>query len=334
MEAGRPLWRLDILRNAGGRSAVALIVDHAVGDGLGLLPVGLGGCKRLDGSPYVHEQYQARQKPPRKSPLTLIKSFFVDLFEVLWVASGPFDSICNISKNSAKSALDFNETKRKIATVPDFELSDILEIKKRLGNDYTVNDILTALWSGTLRRYLVKTQDPLVSSNQPILIRGQAPISLPRVHKKGEVFCKMVFMVFKFAVGANSIKERLAQVHQEFESAKNSLKVPLISGIGNLSLRLGLDDALINANTNQWHRTSFIFSNVMGPKEEIIMFGKKMVTFRPFYCNLIHQVIFFSYAGKVSLSMVLDVENIKHPNVLAQCCLDELEAMKKEILIS
>lgn len=53
---------------------------------------------------------------------------------------------------------------------------------------YTVNDIFTALWTGTIRRYLEKTGDKIIN-NKDMLMRGQAPFAIPRptVPKKTQV---------------------------------------------------------------------------------------------------------------------------------------------------
>jgi len=228
-----------------------------------------------------------------------------------------------------KKILDYN-CKRTLVSVPDFDFEDVLSIKKKAGSIYTVNDVFTACWAGGLRRYLEKMEDPIMKTPEKILIRGQAPVGLPRPTKEGKVCCKMIFVVFRFPVGAATVRERLRLVHDEFSAMKKSVKVPLISLFGTTALKLGLDKLIIDTNNQLFHKTSFIFSNVPGPREPIKMYGKQIVAFRPFYSNVIHQVIFFTYAGKVSLSMVLDNQNIEKPDLFAICFIEELEAMKNE----
>jgi len=284
----------------------------------------------LDGTPYIYQEYS--KKPTSK--INIIQSiipFFQDLKELLLFPTGPFDSICNLTQNANKPALTY-DGKRTVATIPDFEFSDILHIKKSLGDQYTVNDILVACWGGTLRRYLEKTNDPILQNPERILIRGQAPFALPRPSLKGKVFCNMIFAAFKFPVGEKTPLERVRAANKEFNSIKNSKKIYITKYIGEMLLSLGLDSVLIDTTTRLWHRVSIIFSNVAGPRDRIVMYGKPLVAFRPFYSNVIHQVIFFSYAGKVSLSMVLDHENIKHPEWIGKCFLEELEAMKNEMI--
>jgi len=339
LQSTRPLWRADVLRCLNGPSAIAWIVDHSIGDGIGLLPIGHKFCTFMNGSPYVYNGFSPkRERSVRSSPFTVLKSAIsvikmaiTDTLQVLLVPYGPFDSICAISHNATRKNLEY-DGKRTIATIPDFDFDDILTIKKAIGENYTVNDILTSCFAGGLRRYLQKMDDPILKTPGNILIRGQAPFGIPRPTIPGKVYCKMSFIVFHFPVGAATVRERLRAVHEEFDVLKNSLQVLLYQWIGMTLMKLGLDSLLIDSSTKLWHRTSFIFSNVPGPRDTVNMFGKKLISVKPYYCNVLHQVIFFSYSGKVSLSMVLDYENIKKPDLIGPCFLEELEAMKRELV--
>jgi len=133
-------------------------------------------------------------------------------------------------------------------------------------------------------------------------------------------------------VGLPTALERIKAVHREFMILKNSFKIPFYKLFPTIVLLLGLDDIFQNLSLSQVHRLSFIFSNVAGPREPLLMYGKPLQDAAIYYPNLIHQVIMFSYNNKISISMVLDTENIRHPKLLQQSFLDELNAMKKEFL--
>lgn len=142
----------------------------------------------------------------------------------------------------------------------------------------------------------------------------------------------MVFVVFDFPVRGKTIKERLEKAHEEFEKLKNSAKVFIIKLVANLGLALGLDKIIYDTNLAQWHRTSWMFSNVPGPREELYLFGEKLLSFKPFYANLVSQAIFFSYNNNVSLAMVIDKTNVQLPEEIGKCFIAELDAMTEEIL--
>mmetsp|Transcript_35590 Transcript_35590/g.57182 ORF Transcript_35590/g.57182 Transcript_35590/m.57182 type:complete len:213 (+) Transcript_35590:128-766(+) len=180
------------------------------------------------------------------------------------------------------------------------------------------------------RRYMACMKDKALENPDGIKMSGLAPFAQPRGTRPGQVQNKMVFVHFSFPVGPATMKERLEKAHQEFDHLKRSMQVPLLRILSEAGTKLGLEKALAAENTKIWHRTSWVFSNVPGPRETMIVFGKEMTSFKPFYCNVLHQAIFFSYAGTMSLGLVLDTDSIKKPKLLIQCFKEELEAAKKE----
>jgi len=323
LDPAKSLWRVDILDCQDGDSVVVWILDHSMGDALSLLPIGLNMATTLDGKPYSMPTFE----PNRGTSVPILqrlKSALADVQEVASVPTGPFDTPSNWNRNAEKKVFDY-DSNRQIATIPDFDFNHILEIKKKLPAGYTVNDVFTALFTGTIRRYLEKTGDQ--NLNEKMLLRGQAPFALPRPQYPNKTQNKLAFVVFRFPVGLPSLKRRFEAIHTEFVNLKTSIRVPLLTFITNAALALGLDNPLCDANLQQWHRTSCIFSNVAGPREQLLLFGEPLLSFKPYYCNMLSQAIFFSYAGKVSLAMVLDSSNIKKPHMIGECFKEELEAL-------
>eukprot|EP01126_Amoeba_proteus_P002621 TRINITY_DN10825_c0_g1_i3.p1 TRINITY_DN10825_c0_g1~~TRINITY_DN10825_c0_g1_i3.p1 ORF type:complete len:293 (+),score=56.06 TRINITY_DN10825_c0_g1_i3:83-961(+) len=283
-------------------------------------------AKKADGSPMKIPKFEPNRITPRRNLFWRIVQAVRDLIEVLTLATGRFDTSSCLSRNSTTPKLEYNG-KRTIATIPDFPLSDITEIKNTL-RGYTVNDIFVSLWAGTIRRYLVHYNDPCLSDSS-LLVRGQAPFSFPRKETPGRVKNDMVFVPFKFPVAENSVEDRLRAAHEEFENLKHSPKIWFIKFLGSALFALGLDKYAAKINLDQWHRMSWVFSNVPGPLEESWWFGEKLLSFKPYYCNLINQAIFFSFSGKVSLALVLDHGTVEGPDLLGRFFQDELEELKQ-----
>jgi len=324
-----PAWRADVIKNTGGNSVVVWILDHMFGDGIGILPLGLRMGKTKDGKPYQLTNFDPKREGVKQASLIQKAKIMVkDFIELLAIPTGPFDTKCSLNRNAEKKALDY-DGKRFVEYVPDFPLQIIRDIKNHVPNA-TVNDVFVALWAGTMRRYLERTNDPALN-DKSLMSRGQAPFSFPRYPTPGKIKNDMVFVVFKFPIAFKTIRERLAEAHEEFERLKRSTKVFLVKYIASIGLRLGLDRLIWDSNLQQWHRTSWMFSNVPGPQEALVIFDQEMVSFRPYYANLVSQAIFFSYNGKVSLSMVLDGGSIEHPKWIGECFEEELEAMRKEV---
>eukprot|EP00471_Norrisiella_sphaerica_P005911 CAMPEP_0184481998 /NCGR_PEP_ID=MMETSP0113_2-20130426/3582_1 /TAXON_ID=91329 /ORGANISM="Norrisiella sphaerica, Strain BC52" /LENGTH=443 /DNA_ID=CAMNT_0026861499 /DNA_START=633 /DNA_END=1967 /DNA_ORIENTATION=- len=327
-----PLWRIDLLRNTkqGCRSAVVWRLDHSIGDGIGLLPVGYKFSRTIDGKPGEPKQFLPKRRGSSSkggaSNLTrLINSALKDLNTVATLANGPFDNCDTININRTRKTLAHNG--KRIILDFDFKLDDIQSIRKATG--YTINDIVVALFAGAVRRYMEKMGDRALDNPEKIKMTGLAPFAQPRGTRPGQVQNKMVFIHFSFPVGPSTMKERLEKAHQEFDHLKRSIQVPLLNFITDVGTKLGLENALAQENTKIWHRSSWVFSNVPGPRERMIVFGKEMTSFKPFYNNVLHQAIFFSYAGEMSLGLVLDTESIKKPELLVRCFEEELRVAKE-----
>jgi hypothetical protein len=59
--------------------------------------------------------------------------------------------------------------------------------------------------------------------------------------------------------------------------------------------------------------------------------GQPILRFKPYYANMIHQAIFFSYAGECSLCMVLDSTNMpRGAELMDECFREELAAALAE----
>jgi hypothetical protein len=242
---GKPGWRIDLLRNKNGKSAMVWRLEHYIGDGIGLMPVMAPLFRNKDGSPYAPPSWVGARGGVKKGNqkgvldyLKLVPRVLMDAFEVLTLPAGPFDTVCAFNRNAETKELLYDGC-RQVASV-DFSLDDIMELKKKAtqaeekkggetSGAFTVNDILCALWAGCLRRYLQKVGDPLVAdgSDGKMIVRGQAPFALPRSLPAGQVSNNMCFVCFKIPVGEATWQQRLTASKREFRQLKNSAKVPI-----------------------------------------------------------------------------------------------------------
>eukprot|EP00468_Gymnochlora_sp_CCMP2014_P003195 CAMPEP_0167762194 /NCGR_PEP_ID=MMETSP0110_2-20121227/12614_1 /TAXON_ID=629695 /ORGANISM="Gymnochlora sp., Strain CCMP2014" /LENGTH=442 /DNA_ID=CAMNT_0007649005 /DNA_START=104 /DNA_END=1432 /DNA_ORIENTATION=- len=323
-----PLWRMDILRNSKGTSAVVWRLCHSIGDGIGLLPIGYKFARTMDGKaarPDIFRPKRGSRKKGKKGLWPLVESALKDLHTIATLSRGAFDNCESINQNYKNDKLIHNGKRVRVGF--DFKLDDIKVIKRATG--FTINDILVAIFAGGVRRYMAEMKDPALKTPEKAKMTGLAPFAQPRANTPGKVQNNMVFVHFRFPVGPETLIERLQQAHKEFDHLKRSIQVPALKLITELGTKLGLEQALLAENNKIWHRTSWVFSNVPGPKETMVVFGKEMTSLKPFYCNVLHQAIFFSYAGSVSLALVVDTESIKDPKLLVQCIVKELKEAQK-----
>jgi len=212
----KPRWRMDVVRNTNGRSAVVWRLCHSIGDGIGLLPVGYTMARTMDGKEAKPRTF-TRTKPAKTKTDgfgSIMKSVVKDLHTVLNLANGPFDNCTSININGSRPTLIHNGKRRRVDL--EFKLSDIKAIRKVTG--YTINDIVVALFAGGMRRYMEKMKDPILTDqkdktdNNKLKITGLAPFAQPRPTKPGQVQNKMVFVHFAFPVNGESLKDRLEKV--------------------------------------------------------------------------------------------------------------------------
>jgi hypothetical protein len=173
----RPLWRVDLLRNKKGKSAMVWRLDHSIGDGIGLMSVMADMFTKMDGSAYTPPSFvPARGKKGKggkgllqklSAAVMLVPRVLSDAVEVLSLPAGAFDTKCAFNRHKSEAKELVYDGCRKIVSI-DFSLDDVMRLKakataaeKQDGNDssttagYTVNDVLCAVWAGCLRRYCI-----------------------------------------------------------------------------------------------------------------------------------------------------------------------------------
>eukprot|EP01127_Copromyxa_protea_P015955 TRINITY_DN4672_c0_g1_i1.p1 TRINITY_DN4672_c0_g1~~TRINITY_DN4672_c0_g1_i1.p1 ORF type:complete len:313 (-),score=51.27 TRINITY_DN4672_c0_g1_i1:597-1535(-) len=129
LDPKKPLWRIDVIKNANGRSVIIWILDHMFGDGIGLMPLAMSIARRPDGTPYEAAEFNPqRGGGPKLSLLAKITTVLKDFAEVMTIPTGPFDTTCCLNKNPTKPKLIY-DGQRVVATVPDFDLKRITDIK-------------------------------------------------------------------------------------------------------------------------------------------------------------------------------------------------------------
>lgn len=335
LPAGSPLFRFDILRNASGNSAVVWRVDHCVGDGIGLMPVGLSLTTDKDGRPVSSPAFTRRRASSSDAFSALVSlkkrilGLLSDLKTIAGLATQPFDNCTSINANADSDDVMKRHNGKRKTVILEFPLDSLKGIRAAYAKKYTINDIITALFAGASLRYM-KKMGPSDLEFDDIKMSGLAPFAMPRKSKPGAINNKMAMMSFRFPMNGKSTDERMELAHKEFQRLKDSLQVPILFSITEIGVQLGLEKAIVDTNTKLFHRTSWIFSNVKGPEEPLYVLGHEMKGFTACYNNAIHQAIFFSYNGTVSASLTMDTASIKNPDFFKSCFMDELKAVVGE----
>ena len=206
----------------------------------------------------------------------------------------------------------------------NFSLETVRAIRKQV-EGATVNDVIVALCSGALRRYLSHHDDLPRQA-----LWAQVPISVRTEEEKGTAGNQITQMAVRLPTGEPDALERLAAVHRATQSSKASTQaigarnladatqfVPgALAGVGGrLVGRLGLlhrMDPLANC----------VISNVPGPQVPLYMTRARLVANYGFGMpmdglGLFHAV--FSYSGRISVTVTSCREMLPDPAFYADC---------------
>merc|ERR1719159_1476200 len=73
-------------------------------------------------------------------------------------------------------------------------------------------------------------------------------------------------------------------------------------------------------------RHSGVFSNIPGPDKPVYWGGREIKTIVASFVNVLPQVILFSYAGKITMSMTIDPD-VVNQDVFVECYKEEFRQL-------
>jgi len=214
-----------------------------------------------------------------------------------------------------------------------FSLQDIRDIRKRVPGA-TVNDVVLSVCSGALRRYLEQHGELPKES-----LVAMAPISVRSKSQHGSAGNRVSAMSVTLFSDIADPLERLEKVHRGTQSSKataaamgaetmTDITQVLPGSLSGLAARLYTRLGLAN-RVRPFLNT--VITNVPGPQIPLYFSGAKMVALYgmgPIMdgMGIIHPV--FSYAGRISIAVTADREQMPDPERYAECLqasFDELQ---------
>jgi WS/DGAT/MGAT family acyltransferase len=215
-------------------------------------------------------------------------------------------------------------------------LDDVRLIKKVF--DVKVNDVVLALCSGTLRRYLAG-RDELPDA--PLI--AQVPVSLRTDDDRTDVGTKVAAMFASLATDIDDPAERLLAIHASTQSAKEMQKAMAADRIMGISetappAMISLAARMYTAaglDTRTPPIMNVIISNVPGPPFPIYCAGAKLESIYPMGPLLYGtgvNITVFSYLDHIDFGFMVDRDLVPEPWALADGvggALDELLAAAK-----
>ena len=215
-------------------------------------------------------------------------------------------------------------TSHRVIDGRSFPLDQVRRIREQVKGT-TVNDVVLALCSGALRRYLLHHGELPDEA-----LRAQVPISVRTEKERGTGGNQIAQMVVELPTGEADPLERLARVKRATQRSKAATHAIGARNLADTTQFMpGALAALGGRLMGQLallHRmdpiANCIISNVPGPQRNMYMTGARLVANYGFGMpmdglGLFHAV--FSYDGKISVTVTCCREMLPDPAFYAEC---------------
>ena len=295
LDRTRPLWEIYFIEGLeGDRFALYCKVHHAVVDGV-------GGMKMMDRAlsssadelprlaPWQHKEPPSRQKPPADAndamsslaqtvaeQLNALPELGKLLGDLVRQPLGLSDRQGSLPFTAPRTLFNRPVGQHRRFVTQTIDLNRIKAIGQ--ARDATVNDVVLAVCSGALRRYLTRRKklptDALLTS---------IPVSIRR-DDDGARGNQIAMILANLATNVPNPVERLEAIKASTADAKNELRALSRTTANNFTMvmnglvlgaqALGLDERLSPA-------ANLVISNVPGPKEDRYLMGARLVANYP-----------------------------------------------------
>jgi len=331
-----PEWMIYRIPSRGtARSSTVLKVSHCIADGLRLAIWAESIMTDLSDAPCdwdmgpIKGEGPSRRNKRRKPSMTflsMLKMNFESVIRSLGATTHsdtrtPFKPERDISKGSSVT--------HRMKPIPILELKKIAVL-----TNSTINDVLTAVTAGAIRKYCLKIDPSFRSVSNP-KCRGGLAFGFPC--KKGfqksseQLFNNFALVPIVFPIGNMTCGQRLVTAKKTLFQIKNTITAPVIQWTLQNLMKLGLYTMTKKWLTDASSNLSCVFSNVRGPPEKAFYCGKEIVHVECSYSHYTSMFIYVSYCGMMGCTLTTDA-TMKKPQLLLDYISKELSRFKDELV--
>ena len=304
MDRRHPLWDITLVRGLKAkRSALIFRLHHCMADGI----AGVGIMNvLLDANPEAAALPRKKVKlrvPAPRDPLASLTTGFVETYSdfIKRILSALTD-LLSMAERAAVNGSDL-DTKDFVGLLPELtafterlrfnvlyqgpqkfcftkiSLADIKDIRHKCGT--SVNDVILAIVTGTIRRYCELHGDPVKGK----LLRIMVPVSLRGASSAGELGNRISLVPVTIPLDIRQPLKLLAAAHQRAEFLKRVHAAELISLAGGLiGMFPSSMQGLVGPLASRLPITPFnlVCTNVPGPQFPLYLLGHKMLHCYPY----------------------------------------------------
>ncbi|MBI3475618.1 MAG: wax ester/triacylglycerol synthase family O-acyltransferase [Acidobacteria bacterium] len=335
MDREHPLWDLTLVHGLKGkRTAIIARLHHCLADGIaavGIMSLLMDSSPAVPDLPKTKRPFRIPAPHGAQSPLLdgLTNSYgnFVDRLLSAWtdilniaersLAEGgapPAEEFSSLlpELTSSTERLGFNvlyKGPQKFAWA-EISLEEVKAIRQKCGT--SVNDVLLALVTSTMRRYSELHGETVKGR----LLRMMVPVNVRGTTASSELGNRISLVPVTIPLDIRHPKKLLAAVHSRTEFLKRSHAAELISLAGGL---IGILPSSMQAVTgpmiSRLHFTPFnmVCTSVPGPQVPLYVLGHKMVHWYPYVpvggemavnCAILsyNGMVYFGFSGDVHIA--------------------------------
>ncbi|KDP25009.1 hypothetical protein JCGZ_23992 [Jatropha curcas] len=346
LSTDKPLWEVHVMME---QKCAIFRLHHALGDGITVMSMLLGMCKKAEDPEAAPTLVAGGRKNWRREKGKNWREVLVGFFKTVWfsfVFCSQLVLRC-LWACDRKTVISGGEGvefwPRKVATAK-FYIEDMKIVKEAIANA-TINDVLFGMISAGLSRYLnYRSPNSLENGQQ---ITGVAMVNLRETSALQNLIETMrknlgsrrgnklgVFLLPTYYQTNIDPLQYVKRAKALIDLKKQTLEAYFSSKVADLAISLLGPKAASMLNYRIHCNTTFVISNVVGPKEELTIAGNPITFLRCITSSLpqalaMHMV---SYAGRADMQIGVAKDIIPDPEFLAKCFEDSLLEMKEAAL--
>ena len=304
----RPLWRVYVIDRPSAGTTLLYRIHHSIGDGFALLGILLSIC---DGD----GPRAPMAALPRRARVATALACTKSLARIVMLPPDPATLL--------KGALG----RQKL--VAWSEPLDLAEVKRTArAASATINDVLVATTAGALGRYLARCGQDIDGME----IRAMLPVDLRRGVAPTDLGNRFGLFVTGLPVGIRDPLSRIAAVKQRMDVLKRSPDALVTHALLRV---LGWSPRPIEDLGVRFFGTkaSLVLTNVPGPRTRLRLAGvpvSRMMFWVPQSGRMGLGISIFSYAGTVTIGILVDAGLVPDPDALVADLRVELDALRAQ----
>jgi diacylglycerol O-acyltransferase / wax synthase len=339
LDRAKPLWDTYLIDGLDSGCAILTRMHHCIADGIALARVMLTltdtSATAQDAGPGFSDE--ASHRNPITDALTLASGLTHDGVETLLHPRRAADAIGREAHTLAKLLFAPSDSDsavrgelsgmRQVAWSKPIPLDEVKAIAH--AQKATVNDVLLAVVSGALRRYMLDHDGPAVELHA-IVPFNLRPLDKPIPRSLGNKF-GLVFLALPVDV-ANP-RDRLRELKRRMDEIKNShegaLVYSILGAVGRTPPQV--EKRIVDLFSS---KGTAVMTNVPGPREPMYFAGvpvRSVLVWAPTSGSVGMSVSIFSYRGEVTIGLMVDSALVPEPQQIIDALgpeLDELHGLK------